>query len=64
MGPDPIIWDTSLMGRIDMIPMVRQQYEEFNAEAVFVISNPSMTQKIVYEFESQGIPAYGPIFDS
>ncbi|OGE56206.1 hypothetical protein PENARI_c003G03631 [Penicillium arizonense] len=64
MGPDPIIWDTSLMGRIDMIPMVRQQYREFNAEAVFVISNPSMTQKIVYDFESQGIPAYGPIFDS
>ncbi|CAG8393615.1 unnamed protein product [Penicillium salamii] len=64
MGPDPIIWDTSTDGRIDMLPLVRQQVKEFEAEAVFVISNPSMTQKIVYEFESQGIPAYGPIFDS
>lgn len=64
MGPDPIIMDTSRDGRVDMLPVVRQQYKEFEAEAVFVISNPSMTQKIIYEFESQGIPAYGPIFDS
>ncbi|KAJ5118152.1 uncharacterized protein N7515_010375 [Penicillium bovifimosum] len=64
MGPNPIILDTNLLGRVDMIPIVRQQVEDFQAEAVFVISNPAMTQKIVYEFESQGIPAYGPIFDS
>ncbi|KAJ5561982.1 hypothetical protein N7461_000743 [Penicillium sp. DV-2018c] len=64
MGPDPIILDTNLLGRVDMIPIVRKQVEDFRAEAVFVISNPAMTQKIVYEFESQGIPAYGPIFDS
>lgn len=64
MGPDPIIFDTSRDGRVDMLPVVRQQVKEFQAEAVFVISNPKMTQDIVYEFESQGIPAYGPIFDS
>lgn len=64
MGPDPIIFDTSRDGRVDMLPVVRQQLKEFKAEAVFVISNPKMTQDIVYEFESQGIPAYGPIFDS
>ncbi|KAJ9485215.1 hypothetical protein VN97_g8141 [Penicillium thymicola] len=64
MGPDPIIFDTSRDGRVDMLPVVRQQLKEFEAEAVFVISNPKMTQDIVYEFESQGIPAYGPIFDS
>ena len=64
MGPDPIIFDTSRDGRVDMLPVVRQQVKEFKAEAVFVISNPKMTQDIVYEFESQGIPAYGPIFDS
>ncbi|KAJ5244123.1 hypothetical protein N7489_004219 [Penicillium chrysogenum] len=64
MGPDPIIFDTSRDGRVDMLPVVRQQVKEFQAEAVFVISNPKMTQNIVYEFESQGIPAYGPIFDS
>jgi NAD(P)H-flavin reductase len=64
MGPDPIIFDTSRDGRVDMLPTVRQQVTEFGAEAVFVISNPAMTKKVIYEFESQGIPAYGPIFDS
>jgi hypothetical protein len=64
MGPDPIIMDTTRDGRVDMLPVVRQQFKEFDAEAVFVISNPAMTKKIIYEFESQGIPAYGPIFDS
>ncbi|KAJ5464521.1 uncharacterized protein N7458_000207 [Penicillium daleae] len=64
MGPDPIILDTSRDGRIDMLPIIHQQVQEFQAEAVFVISNPPITRKIVYEFESHGIPAYGPIFDS
>lgn len=64
MGPDPIIFDTSRDGRVDMLPTVRQQVDEFGAEAVFCISNPAMTKKVIYEFESQGIPAYGPIFDS
>ncbi|KAJ5382958.1 hypothetical protein N7517_000869 [Penicillium concentricum] len=64
MSPDPIIFDTSRVGRVDMLPVIRQQFKEFRAEAVFVISNPAVTQSIVYEFESQGIPAYGPIFDS
>jgi hypothetical protein len=47
-----------------MLPIIHQQVEEFQAEAVFVISNPPITRRIVYEFESHGIPAYGPIFDS
>ncbi|KAJ5494349.1 hypothetical protein N7463_010436 [Penicillium fimorum] len=64
MSPDPIILDTSRVGRVDMIPVIGQQFKEYRAEAVFVISNPAVTQSIVYEFESQGIPAYGPIFDS
>ncbi|KAJ5155941.1 hypothetical protein N7492_008744 [Penicillium capsulatum] len=64
MGPDPVIWDTTRDGRCDMLPLVRHHFKEFNAEAVFVISNPSMVRKVVFDFESQGIPAYGPIFDS
>lgn len=64
MGPDPVIWDTSRDGRCDMLPLVRHHYNEFNADAVFVISNPAMVRKVVFDFESRGIPAYGPIFDS
>jgi hypothetical protein len=33
-------------------------------EAVFCISNQKMTEKLVYDFESRGVPAFGPIWDS
>ncbi|KAK0731886.1 hypothetical protein B0H67DRAFT_525335 [Lasiosphaeris hirsuta] len=64
MDPDPVILDTSLTGRVDMLPIVLRLYKEFNAEAVCVISNPKMTKSIVYGLETRGVPAYGPIFDS
>jgi hypothetical protein len=47
--------------------MVRLTYRlvrEFNAEAVCVISNPKLTQKVVYGMVSRGIPAFGAIWDS
>jgi phosphoribosylamine-glycine ligase len=47
-----------------MVPIVQRQVQEFDAEAVCVISNPVLTARIVYELESRGIPAFGPIFDS
>ena len=64
MDSDPIIMDTDRDGRVDMLPIVQHQVKAFNAEAVCVISNPKTTSRIVYELESRGIPAYGPIFDS
>ncbi|KAK3936422.1 hypothetical protein QBC46DRAFT_321566 [Diplogelasinospora grovesii] len=64
MDPDPVVIDTSVSGRVDMLPLVLSLYREFNADAVCVISNPAMTKKIVYGCESRGVPAYGPIFDS
>ncbi|KAE8410790.1 hypothetical protein BDV36DRAFT_276671 [Aspergillus pseudocaelatus] len=64
MDADPYIINTRESGRIDMVPIIRQLYKEFDAEAVCVISNPFVTKKVVYELESGGIPAFGPIFDS
>ncbi|KAK8137017.1 hypothetical protein PG984_004957 [Apiospora sp. TS-2023a] len=65
MDPDPVIIDTSDGGgRRDLLPIAVRLYHEFDAEAVGVISNGVLTKKLVYELESQGIPAYGPIFDS
>ncbi|KAL2830017.1 hypothetical protein BDW59DRAFT_141625 [Aspergillus cavernicola] len=64
MDPNPVIIDTNSSGRLDMIPLIRQVAREFDAEAICVISNPRVTKKVVYELESSGIPAYGPIFDS
>jgi hypothetical protein len=64
MDPSPIIMDTNECGRIDMVPIVQRQVQEFDAEAVCVISNPMLTRRIVYELEARGVPAFGPIFDS
>jgi len=47
-----------------MIKLVYGLAKESNAEAVVIISNPSLTKKIVYGMESRGIPAYGAIWDS
>ncbi|PLB44376.1 hypothetical protein P170DRAFT_513579 [Aspergillus steynii IBT 23096] len=64
MDPNPVIIETNQSGRVDMVPIIRQLYQEFDAEAICVISNPFVTKKIVYELESSGVPAFGPIFDS
>lgn len=62
--PDALIWNTREKGRPDMVGLTYQMYAESGAEAVFVISNPALTRKVVYAMESRGIPAYGPIWDS
>ncbi|PYI08989.1 hypothetical protein BO78DRAFT_55330 [Aspergillus sclerotiicarbonarius CBS 121057] len=64
MDRNPVVIDTNQSGRVDMVPIIRQLVKDFDAEAVCVISNPFVTKKVVYELESHGISAYGPIFDS
>ena len=62
--PEAIIINTRASGRPDMVALTYHLYLEAKAEAVFVISNPFLTRKVVYGMESRGIPAYGPIWDS
>ncbi|PSS15218.1 hypothetical protein M430DRAFT_258169 [Amorphotheca resinae ATCC 22711] len=64
VDPRAVIWDTRKAGRPDLVRMAYELYKEENAEAVFVISNPKLTRKVVYGMESRGIPAFGPIWDS
>ena len=62
---DALIIDTTASGaRPDMVTLTYRLYMEYGAEAVFVISNPKLTRKVVYGMESRGIPAFGPIWDS
>ena len=62
--PQAMIINTRASGRPDMVALTYHLYLESNAEAVFIVSNPSLTRKVVYGMESRGIPAYGPIWDS
>ncbi|KAK7039140.1 hypothetical protein VNI00_010044 [Paramarasmius palmivorus] len=62
--PKATIWDTRKLGRPDMVMETWKLVREYDAEAVFIISNPKMTRKVVFGMESRGVPAYGAIFDS
>ncbi|RAO64722.1 uncharacterized protein BHQ10_000734 [Talaromyces amestolkiae] len=64
MDPDPLVMDTDLTGRADMVPIIERMARDFGADAVCVISNPRLTKKLVYELETRGLVAMGPIFDS
>ncbi|TFK35133.1 hypothetical protein BDQ12DRAFT_324483 [Crucibulum laeve] len=61
---DAVIWNTRENGRPDMVALTWQLVRESGAEAVFIISNPKVTKKVVYGMETRGVPAYGAIFDS
>ncbi|KAF3937605.1 hypothetical protein ABW19_dt0203315 [Dactylella cylindrospora] len=64
VDPKAVIIDTNKTGRPDLVQIAYELYIKMKAEAVFVISNQTITRSTVYALESRGIPAYGPVFDS
>ncbi|KAI0648045.1 nonribosomal peptide synthetase 12 [Trametes meyenii] len=63
-SPDAVVYDTRKHGKPDMVKLTYRLVKEFNAEAVAIISNQKLTQKVVYGMMSRGIPAFGAIWDS
>ncbi|KAI0533494.1 hypothetical protein GGR58DRAFT_506255 [Xylaria digitata] len=59
-----VIWNTNEKGYPDIVGETYQFVHESNAEAVFIISNPKVTEKVVFGMQTRGVPAYGAIFDS
>ena len=64
LDPHAVVIDTDRWGRQDMLPIAWDLALEHGAEAVFVVSRPNVVRHLVFEFESRGVPAYGPLFDS
>ncbi|KAJ4358775.1 uncharacterized protein N0V89_003359 [Didymosphaeria variabile] len=62
--PRAVIWNTSTQGRGTIVQSVYKLVKESDAEAVFIISNPKVTEMVVFGMQSRGVPAYGAIFDS
>ncbi len=62
--PDAVIWDTTQRGKPDLVQLAREACWDFDAEAVFVVSNKAATLGLVHGLERLGIPAFGPIWDS
>ncbi|KAG6809976.1 hypothetical protein H0H92_013825 [Tricholoma furcatifolium] len=63
-NPEAVIYNTRQHGKPDMVKLTYRLVEEFKAEAVVIISNQPLTEKVVYGMMSRGIPAFGAIWDS
>lgn len=64
VDPQAVVIDTHAVGRKDLVTLAYKLYIEEKAEAIFCVSNKALTKKLVYEMESRGVPAFGPIWDS
>jgi hypothetical protein len=62
--PDLVLVDTTSGARPDMTALAVDHYRSFEADAVFVGSNPEGTRQIVSGCRALGIPAFGPSWDS
>lgn len=62
--PEAVIWNTSEQGKPDVFALSYQAYVASGADAVIIVSNKAVTDRVVTEFERRGIPAFGPIWDS
>ena len=62
--PNAIIVDTDKTGRGNLLALAYSMLAESDCEAAVVISNPTVTKRVVYGLETRGIPAFGAIFDS
>jgi hypothetical protein len=62
--PDALIWDTSALGKPDVLRLAHAAYVESGAEAVICVANRTVTRQVVHGLERCGIPAFGPIWDS
>jgi hypothetical protein len=62
--PDALIWDTTERGKPDLEQLALEAVRDFEAEAVFIVSNRPTTTRLVDALERRGIPAFGPIWDS
>lgn len=62
--PDAVVWDTTNQGKPDLLRLTLDAVADFDAEAVFIVSNKSTTLRLVHDLERRQIPAFGPIWDS
>lgn len=62
--PEAIIWNTSEQGKPDVFELSLEAFVASGADAVIIVSNKGVTERVVSEFGRRGVPAFGPIWDS
>ncbi|KAF5387183.1 hypothetical protein D9615_001581 [Tricholomella constricta] len=58
-NPQAVIYNTQQYGKPDIVKLTYRLVKEFDAEAVVVMSNKKVTEKVVFEMMNRGIPAFG-----
>jgi len=59
------LYDTQKNGRPkNMVQMIVERYNKFQAQAIFITANPDVTGMLMKELSIRGIWAFGPVFDS
>eukprot|EP00483_Globobulimina_turgida_P005927 UN05937 len=61
--PNVILYDTTKEKRTDLALLTVQKAKEFNAEAVFVVSNPKIAYNVANYVNKKGIPVFASNFD-
>ncbi|KAG2687785.1 hypothetical protein I3843_09G067800 [Carya illinoinensis] len=59
-----IVHDTAVLGRPNVSQMSIEAARNWRAEVVIVTSNPEGSRDVVNACKAEGIPAFGPIWDS
>ena len=59
-----IIHDTAVQGRPNVSQLSVTAAKKWNVEVVIVTSNPEGSRDVVNSCKADGIPAFGPIWDS
>lgn len=62
--PDAVIWNTTAQGKPDVFALTLEAFDGADADAVIIVSNKGVTDRLVTEFARRDIPAFGPIWDS
>lgn len=62
--PYAVIWNTTAQGKPDVFQVTVDAFEQSGADAVIIVSNQGVTDRLVAEFARRGVPAFGPIWDS
>ena len=64
LSPTACIWDTTVAGRPNVEELALRELARSGAEAIFVISNRTVSQRVVETVRARGIPAFGPTWDT
>jgi len=64
LGPERCtLWDSKILGRPDLMTLIKTVYDSWGAEVVFITSNYQGNTEMMQGCKAAGIPAFGTLWD-